>query len=186
MFTTGFPRPTKDTTAANFIKTQQNGQVTSAAGSPTTLSVLISAVDPNKSVLIVTQRTASGTASAAYDVTVRGKIDSPTSITFTRSNTAYVPLDISWQVIEFQSAKSIQRGDYTLSTSASVTSGTQTISAVNPAKSLVFFSFYSNYNGNQVSAMLVEAFLSNSTTLTFAAGIFTTTYPISWQVVECF
>ena len=78
--------------------------------------------------------------------------------------------------------KSVQRGEKTLGDSTAT--DTVTITAVDTSKAFVVISY--SYNSNVVSEVLVDAFLTNTTTITFTRGTGTNIVIIAWQVVEFF
>jgi len=162
-------------TASN-IKSIQRGQAVFT--SQTTINVTISLVDLTKSIVIVELQNGNETDPTA--VFVQGKLNSSTQLNLSRQGVGNSnALSIRWTVIEFNNVKSLQTGTSGIST------GTVTISTVDPAKSLVFFSiscYVYPVVGTNAGDVRHSAWFNSSTQieLTFSGNVST----IYWYVVE--
>lgn len=160
------------------IKSTQRG-VASYTGR-TILDITISSVDLTKSIVKVSQIHGFDTAAK---VMIKAELTSPTNLQLTTvtADGGASTITIDWEVIEFNNVKSLQRG----SVSSSTTSETVvTISAIDPNKSIIFFSYK---HTNAVSTDVSQTFLSagriiNSTSIGLwnkKAGA-----DFHWQVIE--
>lgn len=168
-----FPRPIPDSGIGTNIKSIQRGTLNFSG--TTTTTVTISNVDITKSIVIVNISPVNG----GFDnsMTCNAQITASNTITFNR-NSATTGAVVNWQVIEYFNVKSLQSG----LKNTTLTSDTQTISAVNTNKSIVFASWDSD-NANASNIILVSYVLTNSTTITFTQRN-ANTRNIIWYVVE--
>jgi hypothetical protein len=158
------------------IKSIQSGE--SSMSGLTNLDITISEVNLINSIVIIYER--SSTTAAAQSLKVKGKLTNYTTLNLTRSSSATSSAYVSWQVIEFNNVKSLQKGDYVLTTTSAET---VTIASVNVTKSILIFSFSStSTTTSSGGACLCSGYLSNSTTITFQKGVVDAN--IHWQVIE--
>lgn len=162
------------------IKSIQRGSF--VYSNKTTFNVTISSVDMSKSIVIVS--TDSRTGSAGKNSVV-GNLTTSTNINF---STYYADASfnnyVSWQVIEFNNVKSLQRGTQALITTD--TTKNITISAVNDLKSIVFASVRTDDNSNNYSSEnSICAEITTTTNILFTRyNPFATNATIYWQVIE--
>lgn len=158
------------------IKSIQRGEI-SLDGSATTTTISITEVDLTKSVIIINVYGSGGSASVDA---VRANFASSTSVVFTRSVAGGIPI-VAYQVIEFNNVKSLQSG----LTLVNTVPQNVTITAVNPAKSIVFSSLSNPQTAQNSSYVIGLISLTNSTNLKFhcrAADI--SNYSVQWYVIE--
>lgn len=136
-------------------------------------TITISEVDVNKSIIIT--KYVAGYGDSIY-VYVASKIDNSTSLSF-RRGASDGSLYFSYQVVEFNNVKSLQRGEVSFSSQSTVDI---IINEVNPLKSLAIVSHYITINGYGLD---IYYYLYNSTTLRVKLPV-TGTGVIYWQVVE--
>ena len=161
------------------IKSVQRGYATLVDGASST-SVAINAVDMSSSIVLISFCTASGTdtpSSAVCSV----RLASPTSLLLYRATKAPTLILVSWQVIEYESGVSVQRGTIY---STGGTSFSTSISPVAVSKSHTVHT--SSPEGSTSVAVRAQVCggLSSSTGLTF--NRYTDYGPISidWQVAS--
>lgn len=87
---------------------------------------------------------------------------------------------VSWQVIEFNSVKSLQKG--TLTTLWNATTHTVTVSAVDLTKSILVFNHTNNTGNGDFHSDYLNGYMSNGTTLNFYQKANAKT--IKWQLIE--
>jgi len=154
----------------NNIKSIQRGTLTT---STTTQNIAITAVDLNSAVLIITGVEGSG-SDAGYSVSA--KLTSPTNIEFKCAY--YAGATVSWQVVEFNNVKSLQRGTSTLKSS-----GTDiAIAEINLSKSILVTNFRSSGTGAGYTGYSYHAKLTTNTNIN--ARSTTSNGHLEWQVVE--
>ena len=162
------------------IKSIQKISTTITNGN-TTKNVTINAVTATKSIVYLTfYKTA---AANAQNIFISAEITSSTNIMLTR-NDSNDTVAIECFVVEFYNVKSKQTGS--LSLVANTASNTASISSVDTSKSLLFFSYYTNYGSNIVGNCLCSGTITNATTLTFShinTGAADIKY-IKWQMIE--
>lgn len=166
------------------IKSIQHGVVTLPIKSGNTATISISSVDINKSIVIISYGHSSQQDPGL--LSYQAKLTNSTTLTLIRgtSDGSLGPYYLCWQVIEFQSIKSLQHGDVSFSGEASPFS--VSISAVNPNKVLVFASAYNapSSGSNPSDSTIFGTSIGNGTTLyLYAKGLGYTRY-IHWYVVE--
>lgn len=143
-----------------------------------TITVNISEIDMSKSIVIISLF--GGTDVPAYN-SARAKIISNTSIQITRFSGASGTLGFAYQVIEFSSIKSLQRGTSAISDGV----GGATITAVNMAKSILIFSHsYDNTSHTASRTKNLRGRLYSSTGISFDMDYNTGVGTVEWQVVE--
>ncbi|MFG3611006.1 hypothetical protein [Rummeliibacillus stabekisii] len=160
------------------IKSIQNGET--GISYPTTISISISRVDINKSILIFYYKNGtSGSSVNATEIAVRGALSADQITFYTQYRSDYIKT-IYWQVIEFNGVKSKQSGTFTATRNG--IEETITISAINPSKAFIVASNTaagSEYSANRLNT---AARIKNATTIginSSAAGDIT-----NWQVIE--
>lgn len=159
------------------IKSIQRGVYTSATAA-TSYDLDITPVDTTKSVILISCTTAS-IPSAPDRVYCTAEFVDSNTIRFKKEDPAD-GITVSWQVIEFQNIKSMQTGEYTLTTDN--TEVTVSITSVDTSKSLVFFSTRTPSNVNNINSYLyVRLSASNSLAI---SGEGTETRYVRWWVVE--
>lgn len=163
--------------------TVQSGETTFA--NSTTLDVTVSAVTASKAFLVFTN---------SYDATQNdpngranpfsGRFTSTTNIRFEKqmADPTKVPT-VSWYVVEWTGA-TVQSGGVAIGSGSS--SNTATISSVTAASTFVLHSYHQTDATNQgnANATLVDAVLTNATTLTFTRGTTTTAKQVYFFVVS--
>lgn len=144
----------------------------------TTKDITINSVDINKSIVKITFTGDAGNP-ANYSL-VLGKLTSSTILNLS-SVIASGTFNVSWEVIEFDNIKSLQKGEV-IQTDTVATQ--PTISPVNVGKSFIVSSFKSsNSTNNIVVAGLSEYSIINNTTISFLNRV-TGTKTFYWYVVE--
>lgn len=141
-----------------------------------TVSVIlvnIASVDLTKSIIKI-NHLGNGTM-AVSNTLMRARFVSNTQIEITRVH-AGGDVDFSWQVIEFNNVKSLQRGD------ASVTNINVNISSVNLSKSILFFSASTSFTGTSTDGYFIDGRLVSSTVINFKVLVGTAN--VHWQVIE--
>ncbi|MET3846881.1 hypothetical protein [Paenibacillus sp. OAE614] len=120
----------------------QRGQLTMGA-SESQVSAIFSAVDVTKSIV---RMMVLGTESIFRNAHISARIDSAISAVFRRNFTGSFDNYIFYEIIEFENAKSIQKGSGTFQ------GGNAAIyfTAVDPAKSLIFYTYRTN-DGSQLT-----------------------------------
>lgn len=160
------------------IKSIQRGSATIGAGL-TYLDVTISNVDSTKTVVILNSDITSGALSQTL---VRGVLTSNTNLRLSVGGTTSAINVVQWQIIEFQNIKSSQQG--TSVASASTSDILTTISSVNMAKSILFFTCDSaNTTASTFVNSLISLSISTPTTLAYHNPD-SYTKNVSWYVVE--
>jgi hypothetical protein len=156
------------------IKSIQRGTITTN-DNPTTL-INISAVDINKSIIVINQRFQSD----AINRSKRALFVSPTQINLTQNvSGSSAATIVDWEVIEFNNVKNVQTGTFAMTGASS----NVTITSVNLAKSLLYVTQSTDGTGGLV--LLASVTLSTATNLSFTRnGSYANTTTISWQVVE--
>lgn len=160
----------------------KRGLTTIGAGASSATAV-ISSVDTTKSFLVLSARAAAAVAGIESQYMVRGRLTSPTQITFNRIDTLN-SVQIAWEVV-------------TLNDGSLVRSGSAVVPAANPSQSAIFasvdttrsISFISVNGGTSGSSTRLDetAFthrLTNDTTLSFTRGGTGTAANIGWFVVQ--
>lgn len=137
----------KNIKAGTTIKSIQSGVIPDTSNSTTEKQLdfsfnLTQAVNVANSIIRITYLDGGG---GNDDVNFRGEFVSSTCINVKRVGTGFRSNNIRWEVIEFENAKSIQKG-----TAFTSTRGTQTISInpVNINKTMVFYNYTYAYNNS--------------------------------------
>lgn len=138
------------------------------------INVPISAVDMSKAVVFMSFKGSNITNGTGLFPVVR--LTSSTNLNIERT-TAANSITVSWFVVEFEGVKSVQRGDYALSTS-----GTITISAVNVSKAFLIISHKITTSTSNMGACVVAGNIENSTTIKIDSWLATAN--VHWQLVE--
>ncbi|MCB0489073.1 MAG: T9SS type A sorting domain-containing protein [Cyclobacteriaceae bacterium] len=159
--------------SAEFFRKQTGTVVLAGAGSAASVTVTIEPVCMGSSFLMFSS-TSNDTDPG--DFHVGGQITNNTTLTFTRNNNSTATVTIKWQVFEFSSGVTVQRGITAAGTGAT----NVTISSVDLTKSFVIAT--QSVDGTTMGDN--DAFTANLTTttnlqLTVTAG----TPQIYWQVV---
>lgn len=161
------------------IKYVQRGSVT-IDSNLTSASVTIPTIDPMKSVLMMSFTASSGSNDFNSSI-CSCRISSPTKLTFYRQAALSQQLLIEWQVIEYDSGVSVQRGTL----SGTGVSFTAPLSPVDITKSYVVA--YNSPSGS-ISAFIIKTQV-NSRIASASSLVFTRTADlgavnIDWQVVS--
>lgn len=118
-------------------------------------ALTFSAVDLNKSIIRLMIFGSSNTFRLSH---VRAELKSAVSADFTRGYSPSSDVYLFWEVIEFSGAKSVQRGTVTFyGGNAEIT-----FSAVDPLKSLIFYSYETN-DGSPLALATGYTFANNTT-----------------------
>lgn len=144
--------------------------------------VNINEVDPNKSIVVFTSKIATNLGLQATSII--GKITSATTLGFYANfRTSYQDNhQIDWSVIEFQSVKSIQKGEVQASSTRIDTD--INISPVNINKTLIFFSTTSTEASNSANKFLVTSRFLSSSSVRLIKGVVDSTAIYYYQIVE--
>ena len=161
------------------IKSVQRGSVT-IDSSFTSASVTIPTIDPMKSVLMITFTADSGVDDSGSSI-CSCRISSPTGLTFYRKSASGQQLLIKWQVIEYDSGVSVQRGTL----SGTGVSFTASLSPVDITKSyVVAYNSPSGSNSGNIVKSQVSSSIASASSLAFTRGIDSGVIDIDWQVVS--
>lgn len=161
------------------IKSVRRGSVTIGSGS-TSVSVTIPTIDPAKSVLMISFIADSGVDDADTSV-CSCRISSPTGLTFYRRIQSEQQLLIKWQVIEYASGVSVQRGTL----SGTGVSFAASLSPVDITKSyVVAYNSPSGSNSAHIIKSQVSSSIASASSLAFTRGIDVGVIDIDWQVVS--
>lgn len=160
------------------IKSIQRGVATITTGQD--LSITISSVDITKSIVLINSR---GTYNDNTTNFVYGKLLNSTTLYLARGFNGAVTTNISYQVIELQNIKSMQKGTSIIDVSQSNIA--VTIGSITLDKVILFTSFYVNNLNYGISVDI-----SNSTTITFtrspsgASSAYNGAVQVQWFLVE--
>lgn len=154
------------------VKCIQHGVTALAATDP--MNVALSPIDLNKAAVFMSFKGSNITNGIALFPIV--KLTSPTNLYLYRGSTLN-SVTISWSVVEFEDVKSVQRGDYALSSSGSII-----IDAVDISKSLVIVSHEITANNTNMGYCMISGRIVNSTTIEIDSSL--TTADVHWQVIE--
>lgn len=164
--------------SAAILQQVQSGTATNnAAGTQT---ITISSIDPAKSFLVFSVRSA---GDRPVNSTVRGRIASATTIQFDRSTNEGAPLavTIQWYVATFGTGVSVQRGEATMN-QLTVNVPITAVGAMNRA--FVIWSMTPNATENEVgSDDIIAGDLTSTTNLQFRTND-GSGHLVSWQVIE--
>lgn len=143
----------------------------------TSKDITINSVDINKSIVLLSFQ-GDGANQASYSL-VLGKLTSSTILNLSSISSGGT-FNVTWQVIEFDNIKSLQKGEViqTNGVAAQVT-----ISAVDVSKSIIFCSFKNSSTSTIIPAGRAEYSILNNTTIQFLNGT-TGTKTFYWYVVE--
>lgn len=163
--------------SAAILQQVQSGTVTSTGNGIT--SVTISSIDTTKSVLIFQTRTDSGMPGGS---TVRGRLQSSTSIEFQRVTTETAPIRIQWYLATFGSGVTVQRGEVAQS---NTTVNVAITSVGSMSQAFVLFSkTAASGEAEWSNDDAVAGDLTTTTNLQFRSGLLNAAHIISWQVVR--
>lgn len=161
------------------IKSIQRGTSVLTNGGASTLNVTISSVNLSKTIVKFTSLIIS--TSGSLNSLCNAKVTTATNLLLTRNSTTGGDITVEWEIIEFNNVKSIQTGNYTLSTM----SGTVTITTVDTTKSSLYYSAYNSADTDSYTrTMTGTGKITNATTLTFALATSGVTKIIEWIVIE--
>jgi len=162
-------------TASN-IKSIQRG--TGNMVNTTSLNIAISSVDLSKAVVLLSYAGAETTP--AYRA-IKAKLTSSTNINLSMANAINNNNYFSYQVIEFENVKSLQRGDFSLLSSPGPLS--VSVTSVNPSKCMLVHSHSIAINTSQYET--IGSTLTDATTITFIlVDRANLEYKIHWQLIE--
>lgn len=156
------------------LKSIQEGLLASWTGNNTTIT--ISAVDTTKAFVKISWRIDNN--EPQYYL-VSAQLENSTTVRIQRYSSGGNPVNLRWQVVEFSSGVTVQRGSRVLNSATE----NVTISAVDTSKSFPILTLrnigiiYSPDDG-------VEAYISSSTNLQLSAGVAGAWVTMEWQVVE--
>lgn len=161
------------------IKSVQRGSAALVTGAST--SVVINAVDMSSSIVLISFSAGSGqTTDTPSSAVCSARLASEASIFIYRQISSPQPVYVSWEVVEYESGVSVQRGTI----GKSGTSFTTTVSPVDMLKSYSIHTS-SPYNSSAVAVRArVYGGLSSSTGLTFSRSTDFGSISIDWQVVS--
>lgn len=165
------------------IQLIQTGTATIASGSTSGTATLgTTLTDTSKTVLIFGAYENLTTSVLAHGL-IAGTITNTTTLTFYRGSSTTVAVTVQWQVIEFSSGVTVQRGNTATLSSATTN---VTISSVDTSKAWPTISQICNDSGedliNQYNT--VQAYISSSTNLQLALTTVPVNVVVYWQVVE--
>lgn len=161
------------------IKSVQRGSVTIGSGS-TSVSVTIPTIDPAKSVLMISFTSDSGPDDANSSV-CSCRISSPTALTFYRRIQSEQRLLIKWQVIEYASGVSVQRGTL----SGTGVSFAAPISSIDTTRSyVVAYNSPSGDNSAHLIKSQINSIIASASSLAFTRVEDFGAIGIDWQVVS--
>lgn len=157
------------------IKSVQRGKYTMSNASSGTENITISPVDASKSIVLISYRViGGGTNNVRY---VYGRILDSTTLSLVRNTgSSTVSVQVSWQVIEYDSSVTVQSGYLAISTAPQDV----TVSAVDLSKSFLVASFATNWSSVS-QAMFFRYHMLNNTTIRFEDS---ETMLISWYLVS--
>lgn len=142
-----------------------------------THNVTIAEVDLNKAILIMSFDPIS---TGSSDKSVGGKLTTSTNIQFLcklEYNQA-----VSWQVIEFNNVKSVQRGSVS---GIDLGNGeTFNITSIDTTKSFLVFNYRLDASGTAVLGYPCRGQITTSTTIEFQSGFGALTDAVEWEVIE--
>jgi len=160
------------------IKSIQRGTADMANAS--TLNIAISDVDLTKSIVIVSGVT-SGVAGTYF--WVQGKLLNSTTVSLRRNSVGTPAYLVDWVVIEFNNVKSLQTGETSVGNFLSVT---QAVTSIDPLKSLLVHSWFTDYNDNFVTEAVWINKIESSTGISFRRAAYATAgnWYIRWYLIE--
>ena len=157
----------------NNVKSVQRGNT--KIGRVSTLNIAISEVDLTKAIVKISPMAYSGNSNLTC---VKAVLTSSTNLQLTIDTAAGSNVgesQLSWEVIEFNNVKSLQKG----LKSVTGLNNPQAISEVDPTKSILFYS-YSTKRSQETN---VNGYLNSSTQLMFSAWG-SEIHSVAWQVIE--
>lgn len=160
------------------IKSIQRGTATYNAA--TTLDVPITVVDLSKAIVIVTACHAYSSGVSPSALAIMGKLTSATNINLS-SAASLGSITVSWEVIEFNNVKSVQSGDF--SVTSDNTDQSVAITAIDPTKSFIISSSKSGISNATATGMLSIARIASSTSIVIRSS-YNTSETVHWQVIE--
>ncbi len=139
--------------------------------------ITISTVNASNCIILV-----SGSPSSyAYTCLIAGHMVDNSTINVSRSSGSTFSVTISWQVIEFNAVKSIQRGTYTMDNGT--WGGTASITEVNLLKTFLIFSWKTN-GGTVFEHSYAQCRLTDNSTLSFSKSAVASLCVVDWQLIE--
>lgn len=158
------------------VKSIQRGTVILAVGTLST-DVSISSININNTIVKITKK-ATTSSTDTTNVNAAAILTGSTTIKLEREAGSLTALEISWEVIEFISVKSLQSGV----TVSDTQSTTVNITSVNANKALIFLSYKTNSNGNTSTEGLLATLNTNSIIFNQTLSGYSKT--VAWQVIE--
>ena len=161
------------------IKSVRRGSATILSGL-TSAAITIPTIDPAKSVLMISFTADSGGEEPRLSV-CSCRISSPTELTFYRRIQSAQRLLIKWQVIEYASGVSVQRGTL----SGTGVSFAAPISSIDTTRSYVVA--YNSPDGDNSAHLIksqINSSIASASSLAFTRGIDFGVIYIDWQVVS--
>ena len=162
------------------IKSVQRGSATIGSGQ-SSISITISPIVMSKSVLTISYTANSGASTDVPSTAVcSGRIDSTNGVTFYRATSATQQILIEWQLVEYDTGVSVQRGNI----SASGTSFSATIVPVDVSKSMVLS--YCSPSGSSATSVQAQVMsrIESSISVGFSRPTNFGNISIDWQVVS--
>lgn len=171
------------------IKSIQRGfiQLDNGGASPYTNSITISAVDLTKAIIKITVN-GNDPDNTYYTVErhcVKASLTNATTLALYLTAATISPYcpSVSWEVIEFNNVKSLQKG--TTAMAGTLGSVNQTIAAIDMAKTIIFFSHSMTGPAGNLLYQNVSCVLASTTQLTFRRLILASvSNSIYWFAVE--
>ncbi len=162
----------------------QRGLTTIGAGAGSATAAIAS-VNPATTFLLSTQQGAAAVNGSESQYQVRGRITSPTQLTFDRTSTTS-SVEVAWEVVTLNDGSSVQSGSIPIAGAGS--SGTATLSSVTLSRSASCISVQGG-TGAETADLDATSFthsISNSTTLTVSRSLVgtATAADVSWFVVQ--
>ncbi len=160
------------------IQSIQRGNGTQASGTKTT-NVTITAVDLSKAVVMISFH-ATATQGSRRSI-LKAKLTSSTNLQITRTNSDFIGVSYSYTIIEYNNLKSLQKGDYTLSTATADVS----VTAVDLNKSYLVCNWETTaVNADPIYNQLIYYMLNSSTIRFDMINASWGNHGIQWQVIE--
>lgn len=152
----------------------QEGLLSSWTGNNTTIT--ISSVDITKAFVTISWRI---DANEPQHFSVTAQLENSTTIRIQRYSTSANAINLRWQVVEFSSGVTVQRGSRVMNSATENVA----LSSVDTSKSFPIITLR-NVGVEFTAEDGVEAYISSSTNLELAGGAAGTYVTVEWQVVE--
>ncbi len=165
------------------IASIQEGTIILGSGE-TSDTVTISSVDTGVSVLHYSGVTSDSAGSGELDHTLsRVALTNATTVTVNRAVALVAQVTVGFTVVEYDSSiiQSVQTGSITLS---GATTGTDTIAAVDTAKSTVLFNGNEGTAATEIGRIVMRVTLTNATTVTANKGQANNSATVNYTVIE--